>query len=126
MKPGSVIADRVSRSPEEFLRTMAGEELGLSEERLPNPWMSALVATFSTAIGAFLPVRETEGDNGYSWWVPGAVMFAMYAIGIVVAPLVAFILTCSAFSSVSSIQTWPALAAGWDVIFGPALSSVSA
>jgi vacuolar iron transporter family protein len=50
------MAERVSQSPEEFLRTMAGEELGLSEERLPNPWMSAVVATVSTAIGAFLPI----------------------------------------------------------------------
>lgn len=50
------MAERVSRSPEEFLRTMAGEELGLSEDRLPNPWMSALVACVSTAVGAFLPI----------------------------------------------------------------------
>jgi VIT1/CCC1 family predicted Fe2+/Mn2+ transporter/rubrerythrin len=50
------MAERLTRSPEEFLRTMVGEELGLSEERLPNPWMSALVAMLSTALGAFLPI----------------------------------------------------------------------
>lgn len=50
------MAERITASPEEFLKTMAAEELGLSEDRLPNPWMSALVATVSTAIGAFLPI----------------------------------------------------------------------
>ncbi|MDX1931469.1 MAG: VIT1/CCC1 transporter family protein [Capsulimonadales bacterium] len=50
------MAARLTASPEEFLKTMAGEELGLSEDRLPNPWMSAVVATVSTAIGAFLPI----------------------------------------------------------------------
>lgn len=50
------MAERITASPEEFLKTMAAEELGLSEDRLPNPWLSAFVATFSTAIGAFLPI----------------------------------------------------------------------
>lgn len=50
------MAARQSESPEAFLRTMVAEELGLSEERLPNPWTSALVATLSTAVGAFLPI----------------------------------------------------------------------
>lgn len=30
--------------------------------------------------------------QGYSWWVPGLVIFAMYCLGLVVAPLVAFFL----------------------------------
>jgi VIT1/CCC1 family predicted Fe2+/Mn2+ transporter/rubrerythrin len=50
------MAERLTRSPEQFLSTMVAEELGLSAERLPNPWTSALVATLSTAVGAFLPV----------------------------------------------------------------------
>lgn len=58
------MAERLSRSPEEFLRTMVGEELGLSEERLPNPWVSALVATVSTAIGAFLPILPFFYSSG--------------------------------------------------------------
>ena len=51
-----MLADRLTQSPEQFLQTMVAEELGLSEERLPSPWTSALVATLSTAGGAFLPV----------------------------------------------------------------------
>lgn len=50
------LAHRLTQSPEAFLQTMVREELGLSEERLPNPWLSALVACISTAVGAFLPI----------------------------------------------------------------------
>ena len=50
------MADKLTASPELFLETMVREELGFSEERLPNPWLSALVGGVSTAIGAFLPV----------------------------------------------------------------------
>jgi VIT1/CCC1 family predicted Fe2+/Mn2+ transporter len=58
------MAARLTASPEEFLKTMAGEELGLSEDRLPNPWLSALIATVSTAIGAFLPIIPFFYTNG--------------------------------------------------------------
>ncbi|MBC8134517.1 MAG: VIT1/CCC1 transporter family protein, partial [Fibrella sp.] len=51
-----MLSARLTASPEQFLQTMVAEELGLSEERLPSPWTSALVATVSTAVGAFLPV----------------------------------------------------------------------
>ena len=51
-----LLADRLTGSPDEFLNTMVREELGISEERFPNPWVSALVATVSTAVGAFLPI----------------------------------------------------------------------
>lgn len=51
-----LLADRLTASPEAFLQTMVREELGLSQERMPSPWTSALVATASTAVGAFLPI----------------------------------------------------------------------
>jgi VIT1/CCC1 family predicted Fe2+/Mn2+ transporter/rubrerythrin len=50
------MARKLSEDPEQMLRTMAQSELGLSDERLPNPWTSATSATISTAIGAFIPV----------------------------------------------------------------------
>jgi len=50
------LADRLTANPQLFLQTMVREELGLSEDRFPNPWMSAVVACVSTAIGAFLPI----------------------------------------------------------------------
>lgn len=51
-----LLAMRLSERPEQFLRTMAHEELGLSEESFPNPWISALSAMISTGLGAFIPI----------------------------------------------------------------------
>lgn len=50
------LADRVAQDEDLFLDTLAKEELGLSEERLPNPWVSAFSATVSTGLGAIVPV----------------------------------------------------------------------
>jgi vacuolar iron transporter family protein len=52
----NLLATRLSEQPEQFLRTMAHEELGLSEESFPNQWISAASAMISTAIGAFIPI----------------------------------------------------------------------
>jgi vacuolar iron transporter family protein len=51
-----LLAGRIARNPEEMLKTLAHEELGLSQERLPKPWTSAFSSMVSTALGAFLPV----------------------------------------------------------------------
>jgi predicted membrane protein (TIGR00267 family) len=51
-----LLADRITRDPEQMLRTMAAEELGLAEENFPNPVRSALASSISTALGAFIPV----------------------------------------------------------------------
>jgi vacuolar iron transporter family protein len=50
------LVERMSKDPDQFLRTLAAEELGLSEERLPNPPLSAVIGTASTALGAMVPV----------------------------------------------------------------------
>lgn len=50
------LAERLSRNEDTFLSALASEELGLSEERLPNPWVSMLSASISTGLGAILPV----------------------------------------------------------------------
>ena len=47
---------RLATQPEQLLRTLAHEELGLSEQNFPNEWKSAVSATLSTAIGAAVPV----------------------------------------------------------------------
>jgi vacuolar iron transporter family protein len=52
----NLLATRLSEQPEQFLRTMAHEELGLSEDSFPNPWTAAVSAMVSTAIGAFIPI----------------------------------------------------------------------
>jgi len=52
----NAMASRMAENPEEMLRTLAHEELGLSEKAFANPWKSAFSATASTAIGAAVPV----------------------------------------------------------------------
>jgi ferrous iron transport protein B len=47
---------------------------------------SARLPVYALLIGAFL-----SGD-GHAWWTPGLTLFAMYALGLIVAPLVAFLL----------------------------------
>jgi ferrous iron transport protein B len=46
---------------------------------------SARLPVYILLIGAFL-------TDGFAWWIPGATMFAMYAIGLVTAPFVALLL----------------------------------
>ena len=51
-----MMTQRISADPEQFLKTMAQEELGLSERHFPNPWTGAFSAAISTAIGGVIPV----------------------------------------------------------------------
>ncbi len=55
-KEADAMAARMAENPEEMLKTLAHEELGLSEQAFPNPWRSAASATISTAVGAAVPV----------------------------------------------------------------------
>ena len=50
------MAAKLAEQPEQFLKTLAHEELGLSEKSFPNQWTSAFSATVSTALGAIIPV----------------------------------------------------------------------
>jgi VIT1/CCC1 family predicted Fe2+/Mn2+ transporter/rubrerythrin len=51
-----LLAARLADQPEQLLKTLAHEELGLSEKAFPSPWLSAMSATLSTAVGAFVPI----------------------------------------------------------------------
>jgi vacuolar iron transporter family protein len=50
------MAERLHKEPNQFLRTLVHEELGLNAETFPNPLRSMLSATVSTAIGGFIPI----------------------------------------------------------------------
>src|SRR3954469_7022961 len=50
------MAERLQQQPQQFLRTLVHEELGLNEATFPNPWRSTVSATVSTAIGGFIPI----------------------------------------------------------------------
>jgi vacuolar iron transporter family protein len=50
------MAERLQKDPEQFLRTLVHEELGLDAATFPNPWRSMTSASVSTAIGGFIPI----------------------------------------------------------------------
>ncbi len=50
------MVDRLSQQPGQLLKSLAHEELGLSEQTFPNQWVAASSASISTAIGAVIPV----------------------------------------------------------------------
>lgn len=47
---------RLAEQPQQLLKSLAHEELGLSEQTFPSEWPSAISATLSTAVGAAVPV----------------------------------------------------------------------
>lgn len=50
------MVERLQKEPQQFLKALVHEELGLSEASFPNPLRSTISATVSTAIGGFIPV----------------------------------------------------------------------
>ncbi|HMK39843.1 MAG TPA: VIT1/CCC1 transporter family protein [Bacteroidota bacterium] len=50
------MVNRLAEKPGELLKSLAHEELGLSEGTFPNQWVAAASASLSTAIGAAVPV----------------------------------------------------------------------
>ena len=59
------LTQRLMVEPENALRALASEELGLSAEAFPNPWVAAISATLSTAFGAFIPIIPFFFIHGY-------------------------------------------------------------
>lgn len=69
-----MMANRLSEQPDQMLKTLAHEELGLSEQTFPNPWKSAVSATISTAVGAAVPVLPFFFATGLTALVISAVI----------------------------------------------------
>ena len=59
------LSERLIAQPEAALKTLGSEELGLSEQNYPNPWVAAISATLSTAAGAFIPIIPFFFARGY-------------------------------------------------------------
>ncbi len=60
------LTQRLMAQPETALRVLSSEELGLSTESFPNPWVAAVSATISTAVGAFIPIIPFFFARGYA------------------------------------------------------------
>jgi ferrous iron transport protein B len=80
--PG-IMATRVIENRRDRLATILVAPLMSCSARLP---------VYTLLIGAFLRPPEGATWRDFSWWVPGLTMFAMYTIGLIVAPLVALAL----------------------------------
>jgi VIT1/CCC1 family predicted Fe2+/Mn2+ transporter/rubrerythrin len=79
----NAMAARMAENPEEMLRTLAHEELGLSERAFANPWQSAVSATVATAVGAAVPVLPYLFIGGFAALVTSFVIstLAHFAVG---------------------------------------------
>lgn len=77
------LAARLIAQPQSALRTLGSEELGLSEQTFPNPWLEALSAMLSTALGAFIPIIPFFFTAGYPAIITSFVISttAHFAIG---------------------------------------------
>jgi VIT1/CCC1 family predicted Fe2+/Mn2+ transporter/rubrerythrin len=80
---------KLAEQPEQFLKMLAHEELGLSEKSFPNQWRSAVSATISTAIGAIIPVLPFIFWSGMealviSFIISTAAHFAVGALKVIV------------------------------------------
>lgn len=77
------LADRISKQPEQFLHALVHEELGLNQEAFPNPLISALSATVSTALGAFIPIIPFFFLGGIAaiLWAAIISLIAHFAVG---------------------------------------------
>ncbi|HEX5324061.1 MAG TPA: VIT1/CCC1 transporter family protein [Capsulimonadaceae bacterium] len=78
-----LLADRMTQNPEQFLQTMASEELGIAIGNPPNPITSAVSAAVSTAVGAFVPIIPFFFMGGLSAVIVSAVisLIAHFAVG---------------------------------------------
>jgi len=59
------LAQHLIAQPEQALRTLTSEELGFTEQVLNKPWIEAISATISTAVGAFIPIIPFFFARGY-------------------------------------------------------------
>jgi len=80
----AAMAGRLAQQPDQFLRVMAQEELGLSPDQLPSPYRAAFSATISTAFGALIPVLPFVLLTGTTALIVSAVVsiLAHFAVGV--------------------------------------------
>jgi VIT1/CCC1 family predicted Fe2+/Mn2+ transporter/rubrerythrin len=61
----NTLAMHLVAQPEQALRALTSEELGFTDQALSNPWVEAVSATISTALGAFIPIIPFFFMRGY-------------------------------------------------------------
>jgi VIT1/CCC1 family predicted Fe2+/Mn2+ transporter/rubrerythrin len=86
------LARRLMEQPQSALRALGHEELGISEQSYPDPWIAAISATLSTAAGAFIPIIPFFFTHGFtailvSFGISTAAHFAIGAAKTIVTGL---------------------------------------
>jgi VIT1/CCC1 family predicted Fe2+/Mn2+ transporter len=82
-RDADIMADHLSKNSDQFVKTLAAEELNLTEDALSNPFVSALTGMLSTAVGAFVPIIPFFFLHGYTAVIWAAVisLIAHFAVG---------------------------------------------
>jgi len=77
------MVNHIASDPEQFLRALAGERLGTSEEALSNPMVSAGSGALSTAVGAAIPIIPFFFLHGIQAVIAAAIisLAAHFAVG---------------------------------------------
>ena len=77
------MVNHIASDPDQFLRSLASERLGSSEEALSNPIVSATSGALSTAIGAAIPILPFFFMHGIPAIVAAAIvsLVAHFAVG---------------------------------------------
>ncbi|MCL6632633.1 MAG: VIT1/CCC1 transporter family protein [Alicyclobacillus herbarius] len=77
------VATRIASNPDQFLQTMAQEELGIHETSTGNPWKSAVFGGISTFVGAIIPLIPFFFLTGFVAMVVAAIvsLAAHFAVG---------------------------------------------
>jgi VIT1/CCC1 family predicted Fe2+/Mn2+ transporter/rubrerythrin len=77
------MVNHIANDPEQFLKALASERLGTSEEALSNPMVSAVSGAISTAVGAAIPILPFFFLHGMPAVIAAAVvsLLAHFAVG---------------------------------------------
>jgi len=77
------MVNHIANDPDQFLKALASERLGSSEEALSNPLVSAISGTLSTAVGAAIPIIPFFFMHGIPAVIAAAVvsLVAHFAVG---------------------------------------------
>ncbi len=77
------MVNHIATDPEQFLRALASERLGTSEDALSNPLISASSGALSTAVGALIPVIPFFFLQGVPAVIAAAIvsLVAHFAVG---------------------------------------------
>jgi len=78
----AALASRIIAQPDQALKMLAHEELGLSETSFPNPWTAAISAALSTGAGAFIPILPFFFGQGWGPVIASFVISTLAHFGI--------------------------------------------